>query len=117
MRDLNPKRVVVKIGTNTICGGDGAIDQAYIMDMARQVIELDKKGVQTIIVTSGAIGSGSSELNLEGKNKDVAMKQACAAVGQGILMMAYRDAFKRYGKNCRPGPIDIRCFLRSCKIS
>ncbi len=99
MRDLHPRRIVVKIGTNTICQGDGTVDQAYIDDVARQVSDLDQEGVQSIVVTSGAIGSGSSELRLDGKKKDVAMKQACAAVGQATLMLAWRDAFRRYGKS------------------
>ena len=98
MRDLNPKRIVVKIGTNTICKEDGTVDHDYLDGIARQIVELDKKGIQTIMVTSGAIGSGSSELGLDGKNKDLAMKQACAAVGQATLMMAWRDAFRKYGK-------------------
>ena len=98
MRELNPKRTVVKIGTNTICTSAGTVDQDYLDDVARQVMDLAAKGVQTIIVTSGAIGSGSSELGLNGKQKDVAMKQACAAVGQATLMMAWRDAFKRHDR-------------------
>lgn len=98
MRDLKVKRVVIKVGTNTICTEDGNVDQAYIEGLARQVLELEKQDVQSIIVTSGAIGSGSTELGLDGCNKDVAMKQACAAVGQATLMMVYRDAFRRHGK-------------------
>lgn len=99
MRDLKPRRVVVKIGTNTICKKDGTVDHDYLRDVARQVKELEQRGIESIVVTSGAIGSGSSELGLDGKNKDVAMKQACAAVGQAILMMAWRDAFREYGKS------------------
>jgi len=99
MRDLKPKRIVVKVGTNTLCKSDGSVDVDYIEGLAEQVIELEKLGTQTMIVTSGAIGSGSSELGLDGMNKDVAMKQACAAVGQATLMMAYRDVFKMYGKS------------------
>ncbi|MGD1060531.1 MAG: glutamate 5-kinase [Methanomassiliicoccales archaeon] len=98
MRELSPKRVVVKIGTNTICGADGRVDQTYLENVARQVMALRLRGVETILVTSGAIGSGSSELGLDGRQKDVAMKQACAAVGQATVMMAWRDAFKRHGK-------------------
>jgi len=98
MRHLKVGRLVVKIGTNTICDTDGNVDRRYVDEVARQVIELESKGVQTIVVTSGAIGSGSSELGLNGKNKDIAMKQACAAVGQATLMMAYRDAFMKHGK-------------------
>ncbi len=99
MRKLDAKRVVVKIGTNTICRDDGTVDQGYLEDVARQIGVLRERDVEAIVVTSGAIGSGSAELGLDGKNKDVAMKQACAAVGQGVLMMAWRDAFRRYGMN------------------
>ena len=99
MRALEAKRVVIKIGTNTICKDDGTVDSSYLEDVARQVGLLEKKGVQCIVVTSGAIGSGAAELGLEDARKDVARKQACAAVGQAILMMAWRDAFKKHGKS------------------
>jgi glutamate 5-kinase len=98
MRKLDAKRVVVKIGTNTICRLDGTIDQYYLEAVAKQVMELSARGVQTIIVTSGAIGSGITELGLERRPQDMAAKQACAAVGQATLMMAWRDAFRKYGK-------------------
>ena len=97
MRRLDAKRVVVKIGTNTVCRSDGTIDQDYLEDVARQVRELRERGAQAIVVTSGAIGTGSAEMGLDGRNKDMAMKQACAAVGQAILMMAWRDAFRLHG--------------------
>ncbi|NLI73733.1 MAG: glutamate 5-kinase [Euryarchaeota archaeon] len=97
MRELDAERIVVKIGTNTICRADGTIDQNYLIDVARQVRELRNRGIQIIVVTSGAIGTGSAELGLDGKYKDIAMKQACAAVGQAILMMAWRDAFRLHG--------------------
>jgi len=98
MREIKVKRVVIKVGTNTLCRRDGTLDFAYIGDLARQVVQLEKKKVQSIIVTSGAIGSGSSELGLKGRQTDIAEKQACAAVGQTTVMLAYRDAFKKYGK-------------------
>lgn len=98
MRKINAKRIVVKIGTNTICDIAGKVDQTYLNQIAKQVIQLGSRGIQTIIVTSGAIGSGSAELGLNGKPKDVAMKQACAAVGQATLMMAWRESFKKYHK-------------------
>ena len=100
MRDLKAQRVVVKIGTNTICKEDGSVDHDYIVDVARQVVQLSDAGIEVIVVTSGAIGSGATELGLTGgRPKDIPLKQACAAVGQAILMMAYRDAFGRYGRS------------------
>ncbi|MCG7844161.1 MAG: glutamate 5-kinase [Methanomassiliicoccales archaeon] len=99
MRDIRVTRVVIKIGTNTICGEDGQVDSDFLDGIASQVIELEKVGVQSIIVTSGAIGSGSSELGLDGVQKDIAHKQACAAVGQAALMLTYREVFARHGKS------------------
>jgi glutamate 5-kinase len=98
MRKMGAKRVVVKIGTNTICRADGTIDQSYLEGVAKQVMDLSARGIETIIVTSGAIGSGTTELGLERRPQDMAAKQACAAVGQATLMMAWRDAFRKYGK-------------------
>jgi glutamate 5-kinase len=98
MREIVAKRVVVKIGTNTICRVDGTIDQSYLEGVAKQVMDLSARGIETIIVTSGAIGSGTTELGLERRPQDMAAKQACAAVGQATLMMAWRDAFRKYGK-------------------
>ncbi|MCX6650275.1 MAG: glutamate 5-kinase [Methanomassiliicoccales archaeon] len=99
MRDIKVTRAVIKIGTNTICGEDGKVDAAYLDGIARQVLELEKTGVQSIIVTSGAIGSGSSELGLDDVQKDMAHKQACAAVGQAVLMLTYREVFARHGRS------------------
>jgi len=98
MRKLDAHRVVVKIGTNTVCRADGTIDQQYLEGVARQVMDLSTKGIETIIVTSGAIGAGTTELGLERRPQDIGTKQACAAVGQAMLMMAWRDAFRKYGK-------------------
>jgi glutamate 5-kinase len=97
MRDIKVKRAVIKVGTNTLCKKDGTIDFRYIDDLARQVVQLSKRKIQSIIITSGAIGSGISELGLKGRQTNIAEKQACAAVGQTTVMLAYREAFKKYG--------------------
>lgn len=99
MREIKLDRVVVKIGTNTMCTDDGTLDHPYVEDVVRQISELTKRGIEVILVTSGAIGSGSSELHMGTRQKDIPEKQACAAVGQTMVMLAYRDAFRRYGKS------------------
>ncbi len=99
MRDISVTRAVIKIGTNTICDEGGKVDSEYLDGIARQVLELEKMGIQSIIVTSGAIGSGSSELKLDDVQKDIPHKQACAAVGQAALMLTYREAFARHDKS------------------
>jgi len=99
MRDISVTRAVIKIGTNTICDEAGQVDSEYLDGIARQVLELERMGIQSIIVTSGAIGSGSSELKLDDVQKDIPHKQACAAVGQAALMLTYREVFARHDKS------------------
>jgi glutamate 5-kinase len=99
MRDFSRvKRVVVKIGTNTLSRG-GKVDTAYVGRIARQVCKLLEEGREVLIVTSGAIGMGAGRLGLKGKVKGTKMRQACAATGQPLLMDEYRKAFGKSGVN------------------
>ena len=90
------KRVVIKIGTN-ILSKDDSIDAGYVGLMAGQVTSLLKMDKQVVIVTSGAIGMGAGQLKLSNKPTDVRMRQACAAIGQPMLMAEYRKAFEQFG--------------------
>jgi glutamate 5-kinase len=93
MRDLSGvHRVVVKIGTNVLTAA-GALDDDYIDTVASQVSELVGAGRQVLLVSSGAIGMGARELGLEHKVTNITMRQACAAIGQPLLMNSYRRAF------------------------
>jgi len=99
MRDFSQaKRIVIKIGTNTLSKA-GGIDTAYVQKVARQVSSLLKDGREVVIVTSGAIGMGAGRLAGEPKLQDMKVRQACAAIGQPLLMAEYRKAFLRYGVN------------------
>lgn len=105
------KRVVIKIGTNTITrkkespsrisdgpGADGTgIDVEYLHRVAAELADLVRSGRQVILVTSGAVGMGARELGLARKPKDMRTKQACAAIGQPLLMEEYRKAFCVFG--------------------
>lgn len=87
-------RIVVKIGTATITKqGKGTIDSAYIYHVAEQFSELVREGKQLILVTSGAIGMGARQLGLTKRVTEVRVRQACAAIGQPLLMDEYRRAF------------------------
>jgi glutamate 5-kinase len=88
----NVKRVVVKIGTNTLTDG-GKVDTDYIVHIAGQIAKLLESGRQVMIVSSGAIGLGAIAIGLEGTVSDMKMRQACAAIGQPLLMQEYRNAF------------------------
>jgi len=91
----NAKRIVVKIGTN-ILSKDARVDAGYVRRVAGQVDALLKDGRQVVIISSGAIGMGVGQLDVE-RAKGIKMRQACAAIGQPLLMAEYRKSFLKYG--------------------
>jgi glutamate 5-kinase len=91
------RRVVVKLGTQVLTAPDGRLDQAFLDDVARQVVALRQRGVQVTMVSSGAIGAGCGILGLPARPKDVAEQQAVAAVGQRQLMNRMHEAFAPHG--------------------
>ncbi len=97
MRDFSKvKRIVIKIGTN-ILTKNGGMDAGYVRRIARQINSLLKTGRQVIMISSGAIGMGAGQLEMRGKVTNTKMRQACAAIGQPLLMAEYRRSFARYG--------------------
>ena len=91
------KRIVVKIGTNVLADKKGAISYNIMKNLVKDIIKIKKKHIEILIVTSGAIGAGMSELGIEKRPSDVRMQQTCAAVGQSILISKYREFFSKYG--------------------
>jgi glutamate 5-kinase len=96
-RDFNKvRRIVVKIGTN-ILTKNGGVDVAYVRRVARQISSLLATGRQVVVVSSGAIGMGADQLDVTGKVTNIKVRQACAAIGQPLLMQEYRKSFLRHG--------------------
>ncbi len=93
------QRVVIKVGTNLLSTANG-IDEQCIDAIVEQIVLLQQKGYQVLLVSSGAIGMGAKELHFKGPVKQVAMRQACASIGQPLLMSSYRRAFKKHGVVC-----------------
>ncbi len=93
------KRVVVKVGTNLLTTATG-IDVERIEKVVDDIVAIRDKGLQVLLVTSGAIGLGAKELGHTAAVKQVALRQACASIGQPILMYHYRNAFKRHSVVC-----------------
>lgn len=91
------KRVVVKIGSRVLTDDDGSLDMAVIGRICSDIATLCGKGVQVVLVSSGAIAAGRSELGLTDKPKTIPHKQAAAAIGQTRLMRAYEEAMVPHG--------------------
>jgi glutamate 5-kinase len=89
-------RIVVKVGTSSITEG-GAISSEKIAILAADLGRVYRSGRQVVLVSSGAIGAGSGALDRRRDMLTIPEKQACAAVGQTILMNEYRACFQRDG--------------------
>ena len=87
--------VVIKVGTSSITGGGNSVDSGFMDSVARQVKALKESGKKVLIVTSGAIGVGLAAMNAKPKPKEVPIRQAAAAVGQGILMQKWNESFEK----------------------
>lgn len=97
-----PDRLVVKIGTSVLTAGTNRLNQPFMVDLARQVAALQTHGIQTILVSSGAVAVGWEHMGFpprQQRNKDAAVsfKQVLAAVGQSRLMHLYEQLFDIYG--------------------
>lgn len=91
------KRIVIKIGSRVLTDGDGALDMAVIGMICTDVALLRERGLQVVVVSSGAIAAGRSELGLTEKPKTIPQKQAAAAIGQTRLMRAYEQSLAPHG--------------------
>lgn len=89
-------RFVLKIGTSLLTSGHKTLDRDFLQHLVAQVAELHRAGHQTIIVSSGAVGAGRSEIIFKREKHNIPFRQALAAIGQGVLMQIYRDYFKDY---------------------
>lgn len=91
------KRVVIKVGTSTLTYDNGLLNLERIELLVRQMADLSNQGKEVILVSSGAVGAGMPVLGFKERPKDIAVKQAAAAVGQGLLLQLYEKLFREYG--------------------
>lgn len=93
------RRIVVKLGTNVIMRPDGKVALGLLCGLVEQIAALRSRGIEVLVVSSGAVGLGVERLGLASRPTALEQVQACAAVGQSRLMALYDDAFDRLG--CR----------------
>jgi glutamate 5-kinase len=86
------KRVVVKVGSSSISG----VNEGKIEHLVDALAAAHARGVEVILVSSGAIATGLPLLNLESKPDDLATQQALASVGQSRLISRYQTSLERY---------------------
>jgi glutamate 5-kinase len=92
------RRAVIKLGTGIVTASDGQFNVEHLAPVARTIAALKKDGRQVVLVSSGAVGLGRGRLGLHrDRLNDLVMRQACAAVGQSLLMHEYEKLFQAHG--------------------
>ena len=96
------KRITVKIGSNVLTRRDGTLDVTRMSALVDQVADLRRRGIEVILVSSGAVASGRSELDIEHNKKldAVSARQLFSAVGQAKLINRYYELFREHGIAC-----------------
>ncbi len=94
------KRIVVKLGSSQIVDTKLKAKLGDLKRLIKQVAVLQKKGVEVVIVSSGAIALGMGELNEDRRPTDLGALQARAAIGQAVLMRLYAELLKKYRLKC-----------------
>lgn len=92
-------RVVVKIGTSSLTDGDGSIDVAAVAKLSDEIAELRGRGIEAVVVSSGAVASGLPVLGWDGAHRprDARTLQAVSAVGQARLVQTWGELLGTHG--------------------
>lgn len=99
MEQKTYKRIVVKIGSSSLTHEEtGSLDFHKMEHLVRGLCDLRNQGMDVALVSSGAIAVGRDAIGLKERPKAISTKQACAAVGQGKLMMTYQKLFGEYNQ-------------------
>ena len=95
---MKKRPVVLKFGTGILAREGGcSLDPSQFRNLCGEIARLVKQGIPVIVVSSAAVAAGIDALGLKKRPSDLAGKQACAAVGQPVLMTAYARHLGRHG--------------------
>jgi glutamate 5-kinase len=90
---MQAQRIVVKLGTSTLTGGERQINRQRMLEIIQQIAHLQQAGHEMVVVTSGAMAAGRERLGFPDLGRSVPAKQMLSAIGQGYLMHIYSQLF------------------------
>jgi glutamate 5-kinase len=100
-QDFLYKKIVVKVGSNVLINKKGYLNKSALKNIVKQLAYLRYKGVQIILVSSGAVGSGKSILHKHGQiSNRIIANQVLASIGQVRLIQNYTELFQKEGLIC-----------------
>jgi len=91
------KRIVVKVGSSLLTDANDGIRMPVVERIVTEIAKLQEQGIQVCLVTSGSVALGRVQMQWMEKHLSVHEKQAAAAIGQPLLMDAYRQSFAKHG--------------------
>ena len=94
------KRIIIKIGSNVLALENGLLNLRRIQKIVEQIVELNKQGIEIIIVSSGAVASGRSYISLPDNYDAVSKRQVLASIGQIKLITKYQEYFDKNNLFC-----------------
>lgn len=94
------KRIAVKVGSNVLTRPDGTLDVTRMSAIVDQLAALHKRGMEVILVSSGAVASGRSEIRMNHTLDEVSSRQLYSAIGQAKLMGKYYTMFREHSIIC-----------------
>jgi glutamate 5-kinase len=94
---LRYKKIAVKIGSNVLTREDGTLDITRMSALVDQIAQLHNKGVEIVMISSGAVASGRSVMGIDRKMNVVDQRQLFSAVGQAKLINHYYELFREHG--------------------
>ncbi len=99
LKSNKPKfnRIAIKVGSNVITQADGSLNSGRMLRIVEDVAILYKQGLEIILITSGAVAAGRSEVAPSKKTSIIEARQIWAAIGQVKLMSGYQFLFGKYG--------------------
>ncbi|RZJ63541.1 MAG: glutamate 5-kinase, partial [Flavobacterium sp.] len=97
---LGYKKIVVKVGSNVITQANGLPDEHRINHLVNQLATIKKQGIEVILVSSGAVASGRSLIQIAEKRDAVTTRQLLAAIGQVKLINTYANFFAEHAIKC-----------------
>ncbi len=91
------KRIVIKIGSALLTNDGQGLDRPAIAEWVRQIAQLQKQGIEIVLVSSGSVAEGMTRLGWKKRPESLHELQAAAAIGQMGLVQAYESEFQQYG--------------------
>lgn len=94
------KRICIKLGSNVLTRTNGELNKDRIAGIVAQIARVRELGFQVILISSGAVAAGRSQINLSDKIDTVSARQLWSSVGQVKLLNIYSSLLEEFGINC-----------------